>query len=153
MSGSLFQLQYLLRFHHFLGYLFWNEGYRIRGTAFQTSSDMMFHNFDIAPGTDFTAIIDLIILLSLHSSIFFTIELPIMSALFPLFVPPSFSDVWFLSLFLSDDLSSVSARLLLWNDVLLRWLPSQRIVFSCSPDLIFSSFVWIDFVVFIFSSG
>ena len=47
----------------------------------------------------------------------------------------------------------VSAWLLSWDGVLLRWLPSLRIIFSCSPDIISRSFVSTDFAVFMFFPG
>ena len=47
----------------------------------------------------------------------------------------------------------VSAWLLLWDGVLLRWLPSLRTIFICSPDAISPSFVLTDSAVFTFFSG
>ena len=47
-----------------------------------------FITFVVAPGIDFTWTVDFILLLSLHPSIFFTIESPVMNALFLLLHHP-----------------------------------------------------------------
>ena len=99
--------------------------------------------FVVAPGIDFTASEDFILLLSLHPSIFFTIECPTFSVFFR-FVPPLFCDVivqirWFMFNVMYDLMYDLSLILLL------------RDIVSLPLTIMFKGYVWRDFLFHCFN--